>query len=208
MDPIPSKSKIMTVLRVTSGNFLEMFDFIVFGFYASAIAKAYFPGGNEFASLMLTFMTVFGAGFLMRPLGAIVLGAYIDHHGRRKGLILTLTMMAIGTIADRVDSGLRDDRCVGADHRVARASAARLLGRRGTGRRLGVSRPRSRPRATRASTVRWQSGSQQVAVVFAALIGVVLNQILPPDQMTSWGWRVPFFIGCLIVPFLFMHERS
>ncbi len=54
----------------------------------------------------------------------------------------------------------------------------------------------------------WQSGSQQVAVVFAALIGVILNRILPADQMTSWGWRVPFLIVCLIVPFLFFIRRS
>jgi len=54
----------------------------------------------------------------------------------------------------------------------------------------------------------WQSGSQQVAVVFAALIGVGMSRLLPPDQMTSWGWRVPFIIGCLIVPFLFIIRRS
>ena len=71
-----------TVFRVVSGNFLEMYDFMVYGFYAAAIAHTFFPSGDEFASLMLSLAT-FGAGFLMRPLGAIVLGAYIDHHGRR-----------------------------------------------------------------------------------------------------------------------------
>src|SRR5450755_4419671 len=86
-------SKVGAVLRVTSGNFLEQFDFFLFGFYATYIAKAFFPVDSEFASLMLTF-TVFGAGFLMRPLGAIILGAYIDKVGRRKGLIVTLTIMA------------------------------------------------------------------------------------------------------------------
>ena len=75
-------SKIATVFRVTGGNFLEMFDFFLFGFYATQISKAFFPSDNEFASLMLTFMT-FGAGFLMRPLGAIFLGAYVDRVGRR-----------------------------------------------------------------------------------------------------------------------------
>jgi len=97
---IPARAKasgVATVLRVTSGNFLEMFDFFLFGFYATYISKAFFPAGSEFASLMLTFMT-FGAGFLMRPLGAIILGAYVDQIGRRKGLILTLTIMASGTI--------------------------------------------------------------------------------------------------------------
>src|ERR1700732_2227426 len=91
-------SKIATVFRVTSGNFLEMFDFFLFGFYASHISAAFFPTGNEISSLLLTFAT-FGAGFLMRPLGAIVLGAYIDHHGRRKGLLLTLSLMAAGTFS-------------------------------------------------------------------------------------------------------------
>src|SRR6266852_4411945 len=93
----PSQSKVGTVLRVTSGNFLEMFDFFLFGFYATNIAKTFFPSDSEFASLMLTFVT-FGAGFLMRPLGALILGAYIDRVGRRRGLITTLAIMAIGTM--------------------------------------------------------------------------------------------------------------
>src|SRR5690242_20827213 len=92
-----SSSKIATVLRVTSGNFLEMFDFFLFGFYATYISKAFFPAGSEFAGLMLTFLT-FGAGFLMRPLGAVLLGAYVDRIGRRRGLIVTLSIMACGTI--------------------------------------------------------------------------------------------------------------
>src|SRR6202023_809080 len=88
--------KIWSVVRVSSGNFLEMYDFFVFGYYATAIGKAFFPNGSDFAQLMLAFMT-FGAGFLMRPLGGIVLGTYIDRHGRRNGLMLTLALMAVGT---------------------------------------------------------------------------------------------------------------
>ena len=81
-------ARLKSVVRVSSGNFLEMYDFMVFGYYASAIGAAFFPSGNPFVSLMLALMT-FGAGFLMRPLGAIVLGAYADRHGRRAGLVLT-----------------------------------------------------------------------------------------------------------------------
>src|SRR5216683_6053961 len=92
-----TSSKIATVLRATSGNFLEMFDFFLFGFYATYISKAFFPTGNEVTELMLTF-TTFWLGALMRPIGAIVLGAYLDKIGRRKGLIVTLSIMAIGTI--------------------------------------------------------------------------------------------------------------
>ena len=97
LSPEQRKQQIWSVIRVSSGNFLEMYDFFVFGYYASAIGKVFFPTGSEFASLLLTFMT-FGAGFLMRPLGAIILGAYVDQVGRRLGLIVTLSIMAMGTI--------------------------------------------------------------------------------------------------------------
>src|SRR5436190_19641860 len=95
--PMERNSKIWSVIRVASGNFLEMYDFMVFGYYARAIGRAFFPSGNAFTSLMLSFMT-FGAGFLMRPIGAIVLGAYADRHGRRAGLIRSLALMAIGIL--------------------------------------------------------------------------------------------------------------
>jgi MFS family permease len=85
--------KIKNVIRVSSGNFLEMYDFIVFGYYAAPIGRTFFPGHNPHASLM-----TFAAGFLMRPVGAIVLGAYIDRYGRRAGLLLTLGLMSVGTI--------------------------------------------------------------------------------------------------------------
>src|SRR5690349_13719908 len=88
------QSKLRSVVRVAVGNALEMYDFQIFGYYATAIGLTFFPSGSAFAGLMLSLMT-FGAGFLMRPLGAILLGAYIDHHGRRAGLLLTLSMMAI-----------------------------------------------------------------------------------------------------------------
>src|SRR5215469_7777784 len=91
-------AKVWSVIRVCSGNFLEMYDFMVFGYFAGAIGKAFFPSGNAFVSLMLSLMT-FGAGFLMRPLGAVVLGAYADQHGRRAGLLLTLSMMSLGILS-------------------------------------------------------------------------------------------------------------
>src|ERR1700751_2366642 len=91
------KSRIGAILRATSGNFLEQFDFFLFGFYAPVIAKAFFPSENDTAALLNTF-GVFWLGALMRPLGAIVLGAYIDRIGRRQGLIVTLAIMALGTV--------------------------------------------------------------------------------------------------------------
>src|SRR5450631_2184447 len=91
-EPPQIKSRLGAILRATSGNFLEQFDFFLFGFYASAIAKAFFPAQNETAALLNAF-GVFWLGALMRPVGA-----YIDRIGRRKELIVTLGIMAIGTV--------------------------------------------------------------------------------------------------------------
>src|SRR5882672_11976612 len=98
LSPAERRMKLKAVVRVASGNFLEMYDFIIYGYYARYIADTFFPGENEFLRLMLSLMT-FGAGFLVRPVGALVLGAYLDRKGRKQGLILTLSLMAIGTLS-------------------------------------------------------------------------------------------------------------
>src|SRR5271165_3337342 len=199
-------SGIVRVLRVVSGNFLEMFDFFLFGFYATYISRAFFPAGSEFASLMLTFMT-FGAGFLMRPLGAIILGAYVDQIGRRKGLILTLTIMASGTILIAFVPGYETIGML--------APALVLIGRLLQGFSAGVELGGVSVYLSEMATpgnkgfyVAWQSASQQVAIMVAAVLGFALSTMLTPGQIGDWGWRVPFIVGCMIVPFLFYIRRS
>jgi MFS family permease len=194
------------VVRVSSGNFLEMYDFMVFGYYASAIGNAFFPSGNPFLSLMLSLMT-FGAGFLMRPLGAIVLGTYTDRHGRRAGLILTLSLMSVGIISIA---------CMPAYATIGLLApllvvVGRLLQGFSAGMELGGVSVYLSEIATpghKGFYVSWQSASQQVAVMFAALLGVVLSSVLPPEKMMQWGWRIPLLLGCVIVPFLFRLRRS
>jgi MHS family citrate/tricarballylate:H+ symporter-like MFS transporter len=200
------KKQIGSVIRVSSGNFLEMYDFFVFGYYASAIGKVFFPTGSEFAQLMLAFMT-FGAGFLMRPLGGILLGAYIDHHGRRVGLILTLGLMAIGTLSIALVPGYAT---LG-----ALAPVIVVIGRLIQGFSAGVELGGVSVYLSEIATpghkgfyVSWQSGSQQVAVIFVALLGVLLSTIVSPNNMLQWGWRIPFLIGCLIIPLLFILRSS
>ncbi|GGL93904.1 MFS transporter [Pseudomonas asuensis] len=201
-----NNSKGKAIFRVVSGNFLEMYDFMVYGFYATAIAKTFFPGDNPLASLMLSLAT-FGAGFLMRPLGAIFLGAYIDRHGRRKGLVITLTLMATGTLLIALVPGYATLGVM--------APALVLLGRLLQGFSAGVELGGVSVYLAEIATpgrrgffVSWQSASQQVAVVFAGLLGVMLNRLLSPEDMGDWGWRIPFLIGCLIVPVLFVIRRS
>src|SRR5580704_10779880 len=200
------RAKVWSVVRVSSGNFLEMYDFMVFGYYASAIGRAFFPNGNSFVSLMLSLMT-FGAGFLMRPLGAVVLGAYADRHGRRAGLILTLGLMSVGIFSITCMPGYATIGLLA----PLLVLVGRLLQGFSAGMELGGVSVYLSEIATpghKGFYVSWQSGSQQVAVMFAASIGVVLNSVLPPEKMTEWGWRVPLLLGCVIIPFLFRLRKS
>jgi MFS family permease len=200
------RDSVKAIIRVVSGNFLEMYDFMVYGYYAPAIAKAYFPAHSAYASLLLTLLA-FAAGFVMRPIGAIVLGAYIDHHGRRRGLILTLGLMAIGTL---LVAAVPTYATIGVLAPLL-VVAGRLLQGFSAGVELGGVSVYLAEIATpghRGFYCSWQSASQQVAVVFAASLGLLLQYWLPPDAITSWGWRLPFVIGCLIVPFLFLIRRS
>ena len=175
-----------------------MYDFMVFGYYAQDIGRTFFPNSNPFASLMLS-LTTFGAGFLMRPLGAIVLGNYIDRHGRRRGLILTLWLMAAGTLSVA---------CVPGYATIGIAApllvlAGRLVQGFSAGVEVGAASVYLSEIATPGHNgfyTSWQSASQQMAVMFAALLGIFVAP--------HWGWRAPLLIGCLLIPFLFWVRSS
>jgi len=194
------------IAQVASGNFLEMYDFMVFGYYAGAIGQAFFPSHSAYGSLMRSFAT-FGAGFLMRPLGAVVLGAYADRHGRRAGLLLTLSLMSIGIVSiactpSYATLGLVAPLVVLVGRLLQGFSAGMELGG------VSVYLAEIAPPAHKGFYVSWQSASQQVAVMVAALIGVALTATLSPAAMTRWGWRVPLLLGCLIIPVLFRLRRA
>ena len=200
------REKIMGVVRVASGNFLEAYDFFVYGYFAVYIAQAFFPTGNEFSSLMLSLGT-FAAGFLMRPLGALILGSYIDRKGRRTGLILTLGLMAFGTATIALTPGYAT---IGLLAPLI-VLAGRLIQGFSAGVELGgvsVYLAEIATPGNKGFYCSWQSASQQVAVIFASLVGVSLNYIIPAEQMTAWGWRVPLLIGCLIIPLILVLRRS
>lgn len=194
------------MILVSGGNFLDMYDFMVFGYYAPWIGRAYFPKESEFASLMLTF-AVFGAGFLMRPVGALVLGAYVDRRGRRSGLLMTLALMAVGTLSiactpGYVTLGLLAPIIV---------LIGRLLQGFSAGAQVGSASVYLSEIATpghKGFYVSWQSASQQMAVIFAALLGITISSHMSSSAFSRWGWRLPFLIGCLLIPFIFLVRRS
>jgi metabolite-proton symporter len=204
--PRERRGKIGAVIRVASGNFLEMYDFIVFGYYAVYIGQAFFPSGNQYISLMLALAT-FGAGYLMRPIGAVVLGSYIDRKGRRVGLLVTLGLMAIGTLTIAITPGYTT---IGIAAPII-VVFGRLLQGLSAGVELGGVSVYLAEIATpgrRGFFCSWQSASQQVAVVFTALLGLVLTTTLTTEQMTAWGWRIPMQIGCLVIPLILWLRSS
>lgn len=183
-----------------------MFDFFLFGFYASDISRAYFPAQSHTASLLQTFAT-FGAGFLMRPLGAVLLGAYIDRVGRQQGLVVTLIFMAVGTLVIAVVPG---HATIGMAATVT-VVAGRLVQGFAAGAELGsvsVYLAELAPSHQRGFYVSFQSSSQQVAVMMAAGLGCLLNSFLPKETMAAWGWRVPFLVGCTLIPLIFYMRQS
>jgi MHS family citrate/tricarballylate:H+ symporter-like MFS transporter len=201
-----TQSKFGAVLRATAGNFLEMFDFFLFGLYAAPIGKAFFATGDAFRDTSIA-LVVFWLGALMRPLGAIFLGAYVDSVGRRKGLIVTLGIMAIGTIIIAFTPSYSS---IGLAAPVI-VIVGRLLQGFSAGVELGgvsvylaeISKP-----GMKGFYTSFQSASQQVAVFVGALIGYTLNEALSGEQISAWGWRIPFLIGCLIIPVIFVLRRT
>ena len=206
LSPAERREKIKAVVRVASGNFLEMYDFIIYGYYARYIADTFFPADNEFISLMAALLA-YGVGFLVRPVGAVVLGAYTDRKGRRAGLILSLALMAVGTASIAITPGYETLGVLAPIIIVA----GRIIQGFSSGVEIGGCSIYLAEIATpgnRGFYTSWQSGSQQVAVMLSAVLGVALTSILPPEQMTLWGWRVPILIGCLIIPLVFWLRRT
>src|SRR5260221_2699155 len=183
------KEKLKTVFRVASGNFLEIYDLLVFGYSSAAIGRAFLPASSEFASLMFS-MTTFAVGFMVRPLGAIFLGAYIDHIGRRKGLLVTLGLMSVGTLTIALVPGYET---IGLF-----APLVVVLGRLCQGFSAGVELGGVSVYLSELPTpglnvfyLSWTSGSQQVAVAFAGVLGYALSSWMPLQALEAWGWRIP-----------------
>src|ERR1700686_227992 len=204
--PLQRMAKIKPVFRVASGNFLEMYDFMIFGYFSAAIGRAYFPAKSEFASLMFS-MTTFAVGFMIRPLGAIFLGAYIDHIGRRKGLLVTLALMSVGTLTIAVMPGYET---IGLFSPIL-VVMGRLCQGFSAGVELGgvsVYLSEIATPGNKGFYVSWQSCSQQVAVVFAGVLGYALSNLMAPEDLQAWGWRIPLIVGCMIIPFIYMIRRT
>jgi len=200
------KEKMRAVVRAGSGNFLELYDFLVYAYFANYIALAFFPAGDELTRLMLALGT-YGVASIARPFGAVILGSYMDRKGRRKGLILTLTLMAVGTVSLAITPTYAMIGILG--------PIIITLGRLIQGFSLGVEAggvnvylAEIATPATRGFYCAWQGSSQALGVMAATGLGVLLTATLTMEEMAAWGWRIPLLVGCLIIPVLFWLRRS
>jgi MFS family permease len=188
------------VIASVIGNGLEWFDFVSYGYFATMIARAFFPAAS-FLSIMLTFAT-FAIGFVVRPIGGILLGAYADRHGRRRALALLISMMAFGTLT------------LGLTPSYATIGIAAplivILGRIVQGISIGGEFASATallveyvPPHRRMLFGSFQMSAQAVGRVFAAGIGLLVISTFSPASIHDWAWRLPFLIGALIGPFGF-----
>lgn len=194
-----------TIVAAALGNGLEFFDFTVYSFFAALIGKLFFPANSELGSLMLSLAT-FGVGFVVRPLGGIVIGAYADRAGRKPALILTVSMMALGT---GVIGFAPTYASIGYAAPVL-IVCGRLLQGFAAGGEVGAATTllmESGAAQQRTARVSWQMASQGGALLAGALVAVTLSKSLSHEALMSWGWRVPFLIGLLIGPVGFYLRR-
>jgi MHS family proline/betaine transporter-like MFS transporter len=199
-------SQPLIITATTLGNALEFFDFTVYGFMAVVIGKVFFPMMSSYIQLLLSVAT-FGVGFIMRPLGALLIGAYADRAGRKAAMTLTIFLMAlgcamIGLTPSYAQIGLAAPLVV---------VLARMLQGFSAGGEVGASTTLLVEYATpsnRGFLGSWQFASQGLGVTLGALCSGGVSYFLSPESLQSWGWRVPFLLGILIGPLgIFIRRR-
>ncbi|WP_433706645.1 MFS transporter [Paraburkholderia sacchari] len=191
-------SKPLVITAITVGSGLELYDSVVYNFFATLIGPLYFPVHDRFGQLLLSF-AAFGVGYVMRPVGGLVIGAYADRVGRKPAVVLTLWLMAISAAMLVLTPTYAQ---IGLAAPVLMV-ASRLLQGFAIGGEMGPASAMLLEYAddrSRGFYTSWQPFSQGLAAVFAALVALALANLLPPSTLTTWGWRVAFVIGVLVIP--------
>ena len=186
------------IAAVILGNALEFYDFTTYSFFAVFIGNAFFPAKDDVTRLLFSVAT-FGVGFVTRPIGGIIIGAYADRAGRKPAMLLTIGLMAVGMIMTALTPSYA---AIGILAPILLVTG-RLVQGFALGGEVGPSTAyllEAAPAKTRGFITSWQLASQGVATILAGTVGVLLSILLPQGAMEEWGWRVPFILGIAIVP--------
>jgi MFS family permease len=194
---LPPISRV-ALASVVLGNALEFYDFTIYAFFAVSIGHAFFPSGTASESLLAS-LALFGIGYVMRPVGGMLIGGYADRAGRKPAMLLSISLMAIGMLILAATPGYA---------RIGHAAqfivvAGRLIQGLALGGEVGPSTTyllEAASPARRGSTASWQIASQGCAALFSGLIATALTAVIGDQAMGDWGWRVMFLLGVAVVP--------
>ncbi|MFC3998045.1 MFS transporter [Nocardiopsis sediminis] len=205
--PAPGAPRTMparVVVAATIGNTLEWFDIAIYALFAIYIGHNFFPADDPGVELVQAF-GVFGVSYLIRPLGGLVLGSYADRRGRKKGLVLTIRLMVLGTAIIAFMPGY-DTIGLAAPLGII---AARLIQGFAAGGEFGAATSLlvEQNGARRGFLGSFQFASQGLATLLAAGFAAVLTGVLAEPAMMAWGWRVPFVFGLLVGPVGYVIRR-
>jgi MHS family proline/betaine transporter-like MFS transporter len=204
--PDAVRSRRRAIISCAIGNFVELFDFIIFGLFAVQLGANFFPAGDPIVSLLSAFAT-YGVGFVMRPVGAIVIGAYGDRHGRKSALVLTVGAMAMATAL----TGLIPSHATIGIWAPILLVLCRLVQGFSTGGEWGGAAAflvEYAPPGKRGFIGSMQQFSVGLALIASTLTAAVLNSSLDKQAMLDWGWRIPFIFGFVLAPVgLYLRTR-
>src|SRR6201998_2099109 len=191
----PSMNRL--IVAATIGNVFEWFDFVVYGFFAVTLAQVFFPTGDPTVSLLVTF-GAFGLAYIVRRLGAIVVGGYTDRAGRKAGLLLSMALMMIGTTMMAVTPGYAT---IGLAAPII-ITIARLLQGFSVGGEFGraVTFLAEHGGGRKGFSASWQFATGGIITALASIFGVGLTTLLTHQELVDWGWRIPYFFGMLSGP--------
>ena len=197
LTPRPRTNIYRLILATSIGNALEWYDLVVYGYFAVTLSKLFFPTHDKTVSLLLT-LGAFALSYLARPIGAFVLGAYADRKGRKASLMVSISMMTLGTGLVAV---MPSYAMIGVAAPIM-VFLSRLLQGFSAGGEFGSSTAFLVEHVPERSGFMssWQFASQGASVLLASAFGAVLTGTLSTAQLDSWGWRIPFLFGMLIGP--------
>ena len=199
-------TRLKSIIGGSAGNLVEWYDWYVYSAFTLYFAPIFFPSGNQTAEL-LSAAAVFAVGFLMRPIGAWLMGIYADRRGRKAGLTLSVTLMCLGSLMIAVTPG-HDAIGIFAP---AILVLARLLQGISVGGEYGASATYLSEMAGK-SRRGFYSSFQYVTLISGQLVALavllVLQRVLLPEQLSAWGWRIPFAIGGVLAVVVFYIRRG
>lgn len=188
--------RLRSIFSGSVGNLVEWYDWYVYAAFSLYFAEVFFPGGDRTSQLLKT-AAIFAVGFLMRPLGAWLLGRYADRHGRKRALMLSVVMMCGGSLIITCTPGYES---IGVAAPIL-LLLARLLQGLSVGGEYGTSATYLSEMSTQKHRGFWSS-FQYVTLVMGHLIAlavlIALQRVfLTDEQLRDWGWRIPFAIGAV-----------